>query len=202
MTKLLLATANRGKVREFQALLRGIPYELVTPEQVGISADIPETGKNYQENARLKAVTLCNKSSLITLADDSGLEVDALGGEPGFHSARYGGDGLSDKDRVNLLLSHLKEVPQEKRTARFVSVIAIATPQGDVYFTRGECRGIIALEPKGEMGFGYDPVFYFPELGKTMAELDMETKNRVSHRGKAAVKAREILLRLKEKPAR
>ena len=200
MTKLLLATGNRGKVREFQALLRGIPYELITPEQVSVSVDVPETGKSYEENARLKAVTLAERSGLITLADDSGLEVQVLNGEPGFHSARYGGSGLSDRDRVNLLLSRLEDVPREKRFARFVSVIAIAVPKDDVYFTRGECAGVIAFEPKGEMGFGYDPVFYFPELGKTMAELDMETKNRVSHRGKASVKAREILLKIKERP--
>jgi XTP/dITP diphosphohydrolase len=196
MAKLLLATGNRGKVREFEALLRGVPYEIVTPEQAHISTQVEESGKTYADNARIKAVTLCQESGLITLADDSGIEVDALDGEPGIHSARYGGEGLSDRDRVNLLLEKLKNVPLEKRTARFVSVITIAVPNGDVYYARGVCEGIIAFEPKGDKGFGYDPVFYFQELGKTMAELDMETKNRISHRGKAAIKAREILARL------
>ena len=196
MAKLLLATGNRGKVREFEALLRGVPFELVTPGQVHISTLVEESGKTYADNACLKATALSSESGLMTLADDSGIEVDALGGEPGIHSARFGGKGLSDSDRVNLLLLKLKNVPLEKRTARFVSVIAIAVPNGDVYYARGVCEGIIALEPKGAQGFGYDPVFYFPELGKTMAELDLETKNRVSHRGKAAVEAREILIGL------
>ncbi len=196
MARLLLATGNRGKIKEFEALLRGIPFEIVTPEQVHISALVEESGKTYAENARLKASTLSRESGLVTLADDSGIEVDVLGGEPGIHSARFGGEGLSDSDRINLLLEKLKNVPQEKRTARFVSVIAIAVPNGEVYYTRGVCEGVIASEPKGTQGFGYDPVFYFLELGKTMAELDMETKNRVSHRGKAAVKAREIFIKL------
>ncbi len=196
MTKLLLATNNKGKIRELKALLRGLPYELVTPEQVALYNEVEETGTTYEENARLKAVTLCRESGLTTLADDSGLEVDALDGEPGSLSARYAGENASDKERVDYLLSRLKNVPREKRTARFVSVVAIATPGAGVYFTRGECEGIIAFEPKGNRGFGYDPIFYLPELDKTMAELPMSVKNRVSHRGKAAREARQILQKL------
>ncbi|MFH0846755.1 MAG: XTP/dITP diphosphatase [Chloroflexota bacterium] len=197
MTRLLLATNNKGKVKELKALLRGTRYELVTPEQVALYTRVEETGTTYEENARLKAVTLSRLSGLITLADDSGLEVDALNGEPGTLSARYAGEKASDEDRVIYLLSRLKDIPQEKRTARFVSVIAIATPDGKVKFSRGECEGVISFAPKGKRGFGYDPVFYFPKLGKTMAELPMALKNQVSHRGKAAKKAKGILLRLK-----
>jgi XTP/dITP diphosphohydrolase len=196
MPELLLATNNKGKAREYRSLLEGVPFELVTPAEVGISTEVAEVGKSFEENARLKAMTLARESGLLTLADDSGLEVGALGGEPGTFSARYAGEGASDRDRVNYLLAKLKGVPQEKRQARFRCVIAIANPQGNVELCSGECDGIIALKPKGDKGFGYDPIFYMPELGKTMAELPLETKNKVSHRGKAAKKAREVLKRL------
>lgn len=165
----------------------------------GIKIAVEENHPSYEENARLKAVTYAGASHRITLADDSGLEVDALGGEPGIRSARAAGENASDKDRVEHLLSRLKEVPWEKRTARFVCTIAIAIPGGKVETCQGDCRGLIALEPKGDNGFGYDPVFYFPELGKTMAELPLEIKNQVSHRGKAARKAYQLLEQLAEK---
>lgn len=194
--KLLLATNNRGKVTEYRSLLQGLPCELVTPAEMGIHAQVNESGASFEENARIKATTLAAASGLLTLADDSGLEVDALGGEPGLMSARYAGEGASDKDRVNYLLAKLKDVPGEKRTARFRCVIAIAKPDGYVEICSGECPGIIAFEPRGEQGFGYDPVFFMPQVGKTMAELPLALKNRVSHRGQAALKARVVLERL------
>jgi XTP/dITP diphosphohydrolase len=193
MPKLLLATNNKGKAREYKSLLQGIPFELVTPAELGISTEVAEVGRSFEENARLKATTLAAESRLLALADDSGLEVDALGGEPGTLSARYAGEGASDRDRVSYLLTKLEGVPREKRTARFRCVIAIATPEGEVELCSGECDGIIAFEPRGNRGFGYDPIFYLPELKKTMAELPPELKNKVSHRGKAAMKASQLL---------
>jgi len=194
--KLLLATNNKAKVREYKSLLQGIPYEMVTLAEQGITTVVDEAGGNLEENARLKASALAAESQLLSLSDDSGLEVDALGGEPGPLSARYAGEGASDIDRINYLLLRLEGVPHEKRTARFRCVIAIATPDDTVELCSGECHGVIATAPRGDYGFGYDPVFYLPELGKTMAELPMETKNRVSHRGQAARKACELLKKL------
>ncbi len=191
--KLLLATNNAGKVKEFRSLLQGIPFELVTPQDLGIKTEVAETGATYEENARLKACALSKESDLLTLADDSGLEVDALNGEPGVMSARYAGKNASDTDRVKYLLSKIKDVPKEKRTARFRCIIAIAQPDGPVEFCEGECKGLIAFEPCGKNGFGYDPIFCFPKYGKTMAQLPIEIKNRISHRGRAAQKARLIL---------
>ena len=196
MSKLLLATNNRGKVTEYRSLFQGLSYELVTPAEMGIHTAVDESGATFEENARIKATTMASVSSLLTLADDSGLEVDTLGGEPGPMSARYAGEGASDKDRVNYLLAKLKDVPWEKRTARFRCVIAIATPGGYVELCSGECPGIIAFEPRGEEGFGYDPVFYMPQLAQTMAELTLAIKNRISHRGQAARQARVVLERL------
>ncbi len=197
MYKLLLATNNQAKVREYRSLLQNFPYELVTLAEEGITTVVSEVGESLEENARLKATVLAAESGLLTLADDSGLEVDALGGEPGPLSARYAGEGASDKDRINYLLSKLEGVPWEKRSARFRCVIAVAIPRGEVEFCFGECPGFITLAPKGEQGFGYDPVFYLPELGKTMAELPLEVKNQISHRGQAAGEARRVLEKLK-----
>jgi len=193
--KLLLATNNRGKARELKILLRELPLELVLPGEMGITTEVEETGSSLEENARLKATVLAKESRLPALADDSGLEVDFLGGEPGPLSARYAGEGATDKERVEFLLEKLKGVPRQKRTARFRCVIAIATPEGKVELCYGECQGLITFEPKGERGFGYDPVFYFPELDKTMAELPLEVKNKVSHRGAAAREAVKYLRR-------
>ena len=197
MSKLLLATNNQAKVREYRSLLQNLPYELVTLAEQGITTIVNEEGESLEENARLKARILASKEQLLALADDSGLEVDALGGEPGRLSARYAGEGASDKDRVNYLLSRLRNVPWQKRSARFRCVIAVATPSGEVELCCGECGGIITFEPKGEQGFGYDPVFYLPELDRTMAELPLETKNQVSHRGQAARKVCQVLERLR-----
>lgn len=196
--KLLLATNNQAKVREYRSLLLDIPFELVTLAEQGISTEVEEVGESLEENARLKACTLAEESQLIALADDSGLEVDALGGEPGRLSARYAGEGASDKDRVSYLLSRMKDVPSERRSACFRCVIAVATPGGEVYFCTGKCPGLITFEPRGKWGFGYDPIFYLPELDKTMAELPLEMKNRVSHRGQAAREAYRVLQKLAE----
>lgn len=194
--KLLLATNNKAKVREYKSLLQGISYEIVTLAEQGITTTVDEVGGTLEENARLKATTLAAESQLLSLADDSGLEVDALGGEPGPLSARYAGEGASDTDRINYLLARLKDVPQEERTAHFRCVIAIAKPDETIELCSGECRGFITVAPRGDQGFGYDPVFYLPELGKTMAELPLEIKNQVSHRGQAARKACELLKKL------
>ena len=194
--KLLLATNNKAKVREYKSLLQGIPYKIVTLAEQGIITEVDEVGGSLEENARLKATALAAESQLLSLADDSGLEVDALGGEPGPLSARYAGEGASDIERINYLLARLKDVPREKRTARFRCVIAIAKPDETVELCSGECPGFITTAPMGDQGFGYDPVFYLPELGKTMAELPLKIKNQVSHRGQAAGKARELLKKL------
>ena len=195
--KLLLATNNKAKVREYKSLLQNLPCEVVTPSEQGITIEVDEVGKSLKENARLKANAFAAESRLLSLADDSGLEVDALGGEPGPLSARYAGEGASDIERINYLLTRLKDVPDEKRTARFRCVIAIAAPDEKVELCYGECPGLITFGPRGEHGFGYDPVFYLPDLNKTMAELPMEVKNKVSHRGQAARKARKVLERLR-----
>jgi XTP/dITP diphosphohydrolase len=199
MAKLLLATTNRGKIGEYRSLLNGLPFELVTPGEVGVNIDVEEKYPSYEDNASVKAKTYAGASHLITLADDSGLEVDVLGGEPGIRSARAAGEAAGDKERIKHLLARLRGVPLEKRTARFKCVIAIATPEGRTEMCHGECPGLIALEPSGENGFGYDPVFYLPEFKKTIAELPLDIKNRISHRGKAARKAYRILEQLAEK---
>jgi XTP/dITP diphosphohydrolase len=196
--KLLLATRNPGKAREFSLLLKHAPFELTTLDAEGIQEDVSESGKTLQENARLKAIGYAVDERFLVMADDSGLEVDALGGAPGPLSARFGGKGASDRDRVNLLLSRLQGVPWEKRSARFRCVIAIAAEGKVIGLCEGVCEGIISFEAEGEQGFGYDPIFYMPELDKTMAELTMEEKNQVSHRARAAEKAVQVLGRLRQ----
>jgi XTP/dITP diphosphohydrolase len=195
MEKLLLATNNKGKVEEYRYLLKGIPYTLVTPAQMSLKMEVEESGATYAENACLKATALAAAGGVLTLADDSGLEVDALNGEPGIRSSRYAGEGASDEDRVAFLLDKLKDVPAEKRTARFCCVIALAGTDGNTLLCTGSCEGLITFAPRGKEGFGYDPVFYFPELKKTMAELPAEVKNRISHRAHAAQEARKLLER-------
>ena len=194
--KLLVATRNSGKVREFARLFRDIPFEVTSLGQLGIDQEVEETGTSFEENARLKAETYAGLSGLLTLADDSGLEVDALGGRPGVGSARYGGPGISDAGRVELLLANLKHVPWQERVGRFRCVIALAWTSGRVETVTGEVEGVIQYEPKGSNGFGYDPVFYLPQLGRTTAELSMEEKNVLSHRGQAARKAVVLLTSL------
>ncbi|MBG7617079.1 MAG: XTP/dITP diphosphatase [Chloroflexi bacterium] len=197
MPKLLLATNNKGKVKEYKKLLGGLALTLLSPTELGINAEVVETGSTFADNATLKATEMSRRSGLAALADDSGLEVTALDGQPGVRSARYAGENKSDAERVAFLLEKLKDVPPHKRSARFICVIAITIPQGEVILCRGECQGIIATEPKGDKGFGYDPVFFIPELGKTIAELSPQQKNEVSHRGKAARKAAAVLKELK-----
>ncbi len=196
MPKLLIATNNPGKVREYESLLGDLPLTLVTPVKAGIKLEVDESGKTMEENARLKAVAFASESKMVSLADDSGLEVDALGGEPGPLSARYAGEGTSDRDRINFLLERLEGIPSDKRTARFRCIIAVATPEGKVELCSGECYGAISYQPQGKNGFGYDPIFYLPKLGKTMAELTLTTKNRISHRAEASRKVRGVLVKL------
>jgi XTP/dITP diphosphohydrolase len=196
MPKLLLATFNPGKAREYRVLLGGIPYQITTPPEQGLREVVAESGDNYEQNARLKAITYAKLGQITALADDSGLEIDALNGEPGVRSARFAGEAATDADRVSLILAKLQGVPWEKRTALFKCVIAIVTPDGRSNICYGECRGIIALEAKGDNGFGYDPIFFLTELGKTMAELPSEMKNKISHRARASQRAREVLRHL------
>ncbi|MDH4269366.1 MAG: RdgB/HAM1 family non-canonical purine NTP pyrophosphatase [Dehalococcoidia bacterium] len=196
MPKLLLATSNPGKIREYRLLLDGLGYEMTTLAEEGITKVVTESRNSYEQNARLKAVAYAKLSGLLTLADDSGLEVDALKGDPGIKSARFAGKAATDAHRVSFLLARLDNVPSERRTARFKCVIAIATPEGQCQTCCGECLGIIALEAKGRNGFGYDPVFFLPEKGKTMAELPSKTKNQISHRARASQKARQMLQQL------
>jgi XTP/dITP diphosphohydrolase len=177
-------------------LLRDSPFVLTTPEEKGVEVAFVETGVTLEENAALKAKVYAQASGLLSLADDSGLEVDALCGEPGVFSKRYAGEGASDEERNLHLLGKLAQVPWEKRGARFRCVIALAMPRGRLELCQGECQGIIAFEPRGEGGFGYDPIFYLPELGKTMAELTLEEKNKISHRSMAAQKALQVLEQL------
>ncbi|MFC1973953.1 RdgB/HAM1 family non-canonical purine NTP pyrophosphatase [Chloroflexota bacterium] len=194
--KLLLATNNKGKLREYLALLEGLPLELVTLAEQGITVEVEEAYPNLEGNAVAKAIEYAALSGLITLADDSGLEVDALAGEPGPLSRRYAGEEASDRDLIDYLLAKLKDITWERRGARFRCVIAIATPSGKVEICQGECVGVISFESRGGEGFGYDPIFYLSELDKRMAELSLEEKNRVSHRASAAQKARLILTRI------
>ncbi len=193
LLRVLIATHNRGKLIEYQQLLAGLPVDLLTLDDVGIQHDVDETGTTFSENARVKALAYARASGLLTLADDSGLEVDALGGEPGVYSKRYAGDAATDAERNAFLLAKLRGVPRERRGARFRCVIALASPAGEIWESAGACEGEILFAPRGTHGFGYDPVFYFPELGKTMAELPTAEKNRISHRARAAEGARKRL---------
>ncbi|GAB4487060.1 MAG: XTP/dITP diphosphatase [Anaerolineales bacterium] len=196
MQKLLIATGNKGKIKEIQALLNGLDVELVTPKDLGLEMDIEEDGATYEENAGKKARAYSQASGLIALADDSGLEVDALNGAPGLYSARYSGKpGASDSDRRAFLLEKLKEKPRPW-AAHFHATIAVATPNGLVQFAEGNCYGEIIPEERGTNGFGYDPIFFIPEMNRTMAELSMDEKNRLSHRALAVQASLPILREL------
>ena len=195
MPKLLLATNNAGKVAEFRQLLAGCGWELVTPAELGLTIEVEETGQTYAENATLKAVEYARAGGLVTLADDSGLEVDAMDGRPGVLSARYAGADRTDQERVQAMLQELAGVPDDERTARFRCVIAIADTTGRVERVDGTIEGRIGHEPRGENGFGYDPIFLLPDRGMTTAELPPDEKNAVSHRAVAAQKARTVLER-------
>lgn len=196
MPRLLLATNNPGKTREYRQLLAGCGWELVTPAELGLVLAEEELGATYEENATMKAVKAAGLSGLYALADDSGLEVEALGGQPGPQAARLGGEGSSYQEKMALLLERLRGVPPLERGCRFICVIAIADPQGGVRLCQGACLGLVAEAPRGEGGFGYDPIFYLRERGLTMAQLSPEEKNALSHRGRAAQIARQMLKEL------
>ena len=193
MKRLLIATNNQGKVREFQELLAGSGIDFLTPAQINLQLEVEEDGTTYQQNAGKKAIAFANASGLISLADDSGLEVEALGGAPGLYSARYSPKpGAKDKDRRDFLLENLKDKPRPWK-AHFHATIAIGIPNGAVQFAGGDCFGEIISEERGSGGFGYDPIFFIPELGKTMAEFSMDEKNHLSHRARALMAAMPIL---------
>lgn len=197
MKRLLIATNNRGKVAEIQALLSGLRLELVTPEQIGLQLEVVEDGQTYAENASRKALAFAQASGLISLADDSGLEVDALNGRPGLHSNRFGPQPASDQSRRRYLLEQLAGRPRPW-TARFRATLAVACPDGVLQLTEGVCEGEIIAEERGSNGFGYDPLFLIPKMGRTMAELSMDEKNRLSHRARAVQQAIPILRQLFE----
>ena len=185
MTKLLLATRNEGKIKELQELLQGLDAEILIPGQLGLNLEIAETGETYLENAAKKAVVYAAESKLLSLADDSGLEVNALGGAPGIYSARYSPKaGADDKDRRDYLIKQLQGQPKPW-TAKFHCTVVLATTEGETHFAVGECHGEILPVERGAGGFGYDPIFMVSNLGKTMAELNMVEKNQVSHRSRA-----------------
>lgn len=191
--KILLASGNPGKAREVRAALMGLPVRLLTPEEAGIALPAEETGSTYAENALLKAQAACRAGGLPALADDSGVEADALPGELGVRSARFGGMGLDDAGRNRLLAQRMEGVEEERRGARFVCVLAFVRPDGWFGFFEGELRGRLLPAPRGTGGFGYDPLLFLPGLGCTVAELGVETKNRISHRGKALAEFRRWL---------
>jgi len=193
MLKILLASQNQGKLKEMRAILAEFPLKIISPAKIGIQLHVDETGQNYAENAALKANAYTQKSGLLALGDDSGLEVDALNGAPGLYSARYAPNpNPTDTDRRAYLLKNLQEFPRPWK-ARFRATIAIALPKGEIHYSEGICEGEIIPTERGTGGFGYDPIFYIPEMGRTMAELSAEEKNRISHRAKALEKAKEYL---------
>ncbi len=193
MATLLIATRNAGKLEEISRLIAGAPIQTVSLADVGVDREVDETGETFEANSTLKASTYARLSGLPTLADDSGLEVDALGGEPGVRSSRYAGDDATDADRVAFLLGRLQNEGRGPWRARFRCVIAIAWRHDDVELHAGVCEGMVIDTPRGSNGFGYDPVFLIPDLGRTMAELSPAEKNRVSHRGMAVRKAAAAL---------
>jgi XTP/dITP diphosphohydrolase len=196
MTSLLLASNNLGKLREFHALLDGLDVKLLTPKQVGLSIKVEEIGETYAENAALKASAYCEASGLLTLADDSGLEVDILGGLPGIYSARFSPiEHATDADRRKYLLEKLYGNPRPW-TAHFHCTVVMTAPGGETYCSTGECHGEIIPEERGTGGFGYDPIFLLSSLGRTMAELEIGEKNRLSHRARAVSAALSTLTKL------
>ena len=193
MRELLLATTNYHKLEEYRAIFSDVPFALLSLRDVQLDMDVEETGTTFAENAQLKALAYARASGMLTLADDSGLEIDALGGAPGIYSARFAGKETSYEERFRLLLEQLKGLTRERRTARFRCAIALAEPSGYHQMVEGTLEGLIADTPRGQYGFGYDPIFFIPELGKTSAELTPEHKNRISHRGQAAQLAAALL---------
>lgn len=191
--RIIFATGNEGKMKEVRMLLEDFNLPVLSLKDAGITADIVEDGATFEENAVIKATEIMKLTGALVLADDSGLEIDYLNKEPGIYSARYMGEDTSYRIKNQNLIDRLKGVPDEKRTARFVCAIAAAFPDGEVCTAIGTIEGIIGYEERGENGFGYDPIFYLPEYGKTTAELPIELKNELSHRGNALRKMKEEL---------
>lgn len=195
MKRMIFATGNENKMKEIREILGALPLEILSMKEAGVSADILEDGKTFEENALIKARAICKLAGEMVLADDSGLEIDYLNKEPGIYSARYMGEDTSYHIKNKSLIDRLEGVPDEKRTARFVCAIAAVFPDGKELVVRGTVEGIIGYEEKGENGFGYDPIFYLPERGCTTAELPPEEKNSISHRGNALRLMKELLER-------
>jgi len=191
--EVVIATRNMGKLREIQAILAPLGLKIFSLSDFPAIPEIIEDGQTFEENAVKKAVAVARQTGRIAIADDSGLSVDALQGRPGVFSSRYAGEKSTDTERYQKLLGEMSAIPKEKRVAAFICVIAVSSPEGKAETVAGQCRGEIALAPRGSHGFGYDPVFYLPELGKTMAELAPEVKNRISHRARALEKLKSIL---------
>lgn len=205
MTELLVATTNPGKFAEVQAFLAKLPLRITSLKNLTNPPEVVENGRTFEENALKKARTLAEYSGLLTLADDSGLEVDALGGEPGIYSARYAGAEGDDERNNQKLLGELTGVGEEQRTARFVCALALCAPQSQgmkEWVVRQTCEGRIAFAPSGSHGFGYDPLFFYPPFGKTLGEIERDAKATVSHRGKALMKLAEVLATLLEVPTK
>lgn len=198
MDKIVFATTNEGKVKEIKEILAGFPIEVVSMKEMNITADIEENGATFEENSLIKAREVSKLTGLPAMADDSGLEVDYLNGEPGIYSARYLGRDTDYNYKNNYIIEKLKNAKDEERSARFVCVISLVLPDGREFIKKGVMEGRIAYEIKGENGFGYDPVFYLPEYGMTSAELSGEEKNKISHRGKALGAMKELISGLEE----
>ena len=192
--KIIFATGNAGKMREIRAILSDLGLPVLSMKEAGVDLDIVEDGKTFAENAKIKAMAVWKQTGGIVLADDSGLAVDYIGGEPGVYSARYLGEDTSYEIKNQAIIDRLADAKEEERTARFVSAIAAVLPDGSELVTEGTIEGLIAHEPAGNGGFGYDPIFYLPEYGVTSAEIPIEKKNEISHRGKA-LEAMKIKLR-------
>jgi XTP/dITP diphosphohydrolase len=193
MRDLLVATTNLHKLEEYRAIFSDLPYRLLSLRDLQLDMDVEETGSTFEENAELKAQVYAQASGLLTLADDSGLEIDAMGGAPGIFSARFAGRDTPYEERFRLILARLNGLPVEQRSARFRCAITLAEPSGHIRTVEGIIEGVIADAPRGEGGFGYDPIFLVPEIGMTTAELTADDKNRISHRGRAAQLARILL---------
>lgn len=196
MEKLIFATGNEGKMKEIRMILGDLDYELLSMKEAGISADIVEDGKTFEENAEIKAKAISKLANCLVLADDSGLEVDYMDKQPGIYSARWMGEDTSYDIKNKKIIENLEGVPEEKRTARFVCAVAAAFPDGRVITKRGTIEGIIGYEQRGENGFGYDPIFFLPEYGMTTAELPVEEKNKISHRGRALEQIKQELKKM------
>lgn len=193
---IVVATRNKKKLEELKSLLSDMPIDVLSLLDFPNLPETPETGNTFAENAELKAKAAAQATGRIALADDSGLEVDALGGQPGILSSRFAGPEATDREKYMRILDLLEGVPDEERTARFKAAVAIATPEGETVLVEGTCEGRIAREPRGENGFGYDPIFYLPDLGLTMAQLPASEKNRISHRARALQSAKKVLREL------